>query len=479
MCPDCLSSVPSIRAVPESIERTLLPGGAPRLDSRGLVSNTISPPGHAGSTHDADPSVVARLQAYARTGDPSTLWPGLTETARVSALHEIDRVTRAVLAGSVGVHVDPDDAHATYALLIAGHTSGTGTLLGRWIADGIAVARQDVARGFSEQLAHARRRADRMAREVAPALDALEARGVKPVALRGFHTSRVYFEEPGVRRMADIDLLVPPRLIGQAEAALRARGLSADDGRAASVQARLDWRRTVSSEIFSVELEHERNRWNLDLHASLDRMFHPGAVARLDSEMEHVECIDIDGRSLLALRAPLLVLTLACHCSQELHANRLLRLVEIVRVIRTNRASGGLDWDEFLSMTKRTGTVALRLSGVRVGRGAGTRYGGRARARGRSRCVDLGRAARGGAARSGWGVSDRRGAARQLMWTRGSVAVLHWLLCAVWPGGVTRPRDFLYGWRGRWRRLRDGRLSLWAPDERGTAFALEQPERGG
>src|SRR5262245_7064908 len=171
-----------------------------------------------------EPSVAARLQAYARTGDPSTLWPGLTETARVSALQEVERITRAVLAGSAAVHVDPHDVHGTSALLIAGHTSGTGTLLGRWIADGMAVAREDVARGLLEQLAHARRRADRMAREVAPALDALEARGLKPVALRGFHTSRVYFEEPGLRRMADIDLLVPPRLIGRAEAALQAVG---------------------------------------------------------------------------------------------------------------------------------------------------------------------------------------------------------------------------------------------------------------
>ncbi|HEY6362916.1 MAG TPA: nucleotidyltransferase family protein [Vicinamibacterales bacterium] len=426
----------------------------------------------------ADPSVVARVQAFERTGDPSTLWPGLTETARVSALHEIDRVTRAVLAGSVGVHVDPDDAHATYALLIAGHTSGTGTLLGRWIADGIAVARQDVGRGFSEQLAHARRRADRLAREVAPALDALAARGVKPVALRGFHTSRVYFEEPGVRRMADIDLLVPPRLIDQAEAALRAVGFRPTT--AVLRPYRRDWiAPTVSSGIFSVELDHERNRWNLDLHASLDRMFHPGAVARFDSESEHVERIDIDGRSLLALRAPLLLLTLACHCSQELHANRLLRLVEIVRVIRTNRASGGLDWDELLSMMKRTGTSRYAYPAFAL---AEELAPGTVDARVLAVCRGASTwAARHAVARlvPAGGSHDRRGAARQLMWARGSVAVAHWLLCALWPGGFTRPRDFLYGWRGRWRRLRDGRLSLSAPDERGTAFVHEQPERGG
>jgi len=374
--------------------------------------------------------------------------------------------------------VDPQNGHATYALLIAGHTSGTGTLLGRWIADGVAVARQDVAVGFSTQLAHARRRADRLTREMAPVLDALDARGVKPVALRGFHTSRVYFEEPGLRRMADVDLLVPPRHIGQAEAALQEIGFRPTTP--VLRPYRRDWiGPEVSSEIFSVEVEDERNRWNLDLHASLDRFFHPGAVARLDSELDHVEPIDIDGRSLLALRPPLLLLSLACHCSQELHANRLLRLVEIVRVIRAGHASGRLDWDEFLSMMKRTRAARFTYPALALAEdlAPGTVD---------ARVLAVGRRASTWAARHAvrrlspaGGSADSRGALRQLMWARGSVAVLHWLLCAVWPGGVTRPRDFFYGWRGRLRRLREGRLSLWAPDERRARLAVEQSHEQG
>lgn len=426
----------------------------------------------------ADPSVAVRLQAYAQTGDPSTLWPGLTETARVSALQEVERMTRAVLAGSPAVHVDPDDAHATFALLIAGHTSGTGTLLGRWIADGVVVAQEEVARGFLNQLAHARRRADRMAREVAPALDALEAHGVKPVVLRGFHTSRVYFEEPGLRRMSDIDLLVPPPLIGRAEAALQAVGFRPTT--AVLRPYRRDWTGpTVSTEIVSVEVDDERNRWNLDLHASLDRLFQPGAVARLDSELEHVESIDIDGRSLLALRAPLLLLTLACHCSQELHANRLLRLVEIVRVIRADRAAGRLDWDEFLAMTKRTGAARYSYPALALAEelAPGT-VDARVLAIGRRESTWAAQHAVPRLSPAG-GSSDRRGAVRQLMWTRGPVAAVHWLLCALWPGGLTRPRDFFYGWRGRWRRMREGRLSLRAPDEHRSDFPHDRSlERG-
>ena len=343
---------------------------------------------------------------------------------------------------------------------------------------GSRLLERTLARGFSTQLAHARRRADRLAREVAPALDALEARGVKPVALRGFHTSRVYFEEPGLRRMADVDLLVPPRQVGQAEAALR--GIGFRPTTPVLRPYRRDWiGPEVSSEIFSVEVEDERNRWNLDLHASLDRLFHPGAVARLDSELDHVEPIDIDGRPLLALRAPLLLLSLACHCSQELHANRLLRLVEIVRVIRADRASGRLDWDEFLSMTKRTGAARYAYPALALAEdlAPGT-VDARVLAAGRRASTWAARHAVTRLSPAG-GSSDSRGALRQLMWTRGSVALLHWLLCAVWPGGLTRPQDFLYGWRGRLRRIREGRLSLRAPDERRTRFGIEQShERG-
>jgi hypothetical protein len=463
MCPDSLRYVRAIGTVRTPTE-CASSNGAPPLDNR-LEARY------------ADPSVAARVQAYAQSGDPSTLWPGLTETTRVSALQEIERITRAVLAGGVGVRVDPDNAHATYALLIAGHTSGIGTLLGRWIADGIAVAREDVAIGFSTQLAHARMRADRIAREVAPALDALEARGVKPIALRGFHTSRVYFEEPGLRRMADVDLLVPPRQIGEAEAALPEIGFRPTTP--VLRPYRRDWIGPgVSSEIFSLEVEDERNRWNLDLHASLDRWFHPGAVARLDSELDEVEPVDIDGRSLLGLRAPLLLLSLACHCSQELHANRLLRLVEIVRIIRADRVSGRLDWEEFLSMTRRTGAARYAHPALALAEelAPGTVD---------ARALVVVRRASTWAARHAvarlspaGGSSDSRGALRQLMWTRGSVAVLHWLLCAVWPGGLTRPGDFFYGWRGRLRRLRGGRLSLSAPDERRSESARRVQRAG-
>jgi hypothetical protein len=424
---------------------------------------------------NVDPSVARRLEAYRRTGDPSTLWPGLAETARIAALHEIERVTRAVLAGGNGVHVDPENVHATYALLIAGHTSGVGSLLGRWTGDGAVMARPDVARGFGDQLAHSRRRFARMSREVGPALDALTARGVKPVVLKGFHTSRTYFEEPGVRRMADVDLFVSPAAVDTAEDALRQVGFRPATG--SLHPHKRDWiGPTVSTEIFSVECDDERTRWNLELHASLDRVYHPGAVARLDAESEQVEPIEIDGRPLLALRAPLLLLSAACHCSQELDASRLLRLVEIVRIIRSGQASGDLDWDEVLGMMRRTraaryaypalalaedlapGTVDARV--LAIGRRAST-WAARHTV---ARLVPAG------------GSPDRRGVLRQMMWTSGSVAVLQRLMRNAWPARFSLTRDVVSGWRARWRRMRAGRLTLGAPDERRVSSAEQLRE---
>jgi hypothetical protein len=64
------------------------------------------------------------------------------------------------------------------------------------------------------------------------------------------------------------------------------------------------------------------------------------------------------------------------------------------------------------------------------------------------------------------GSLDHRGVLRQLMWTRGFVAVGTRLLRNFWPAAFSRPRDVLPGWRVRVRRLMSGALSLEAPNER-------------
>jgi hypothetical protein len=65
------------------------------------------------------------------------------------------------------------------------------------------------------------------------------------------------------------------------------------------------------------------------------------------------------------------------------------------------------------------------------------------------------------------GSLEERGVVRQLMWTRGTVAVAQRVLRTLWPASFLRPQDVGDGWRARVRRLRAGALTLRAPDERG------------
>jgi hypothetical protein len=166
------------------------------------------------------------------------------------------------------------------------------------------------------------------------------------------------------------------------------------------------------------------------------------------------------------LAPPLLVLVLACHCSQELDSSRLLRLVEIVQVVRVELARGRLHWDDVLALSSRTGTAryaypALALADALA---PGTID---------PRVLAVGRRESTWAARHtvdrlvpAGGSLDDRGLLRQLMWTRGPVAIAQRVLRTIWPASFTRPRDVIPGWRARLRRWRRGVLRLRAPDER-------------
>ena len=168
--------------------------------------------------------VSRRLADFARTQDPAALWPGLDEAWRIGAARSMEAVVRRVLAGERSVSLDPGAQHAAYALGVAGHTTGMGPLVGRWIEEGLVTTENGPAAFFAEHLMNGRSRAPRIEREVLPAIDALLARNIIPVVLKGFHTARTYFDEPGVRPMADVDLLVHPAEVANAEDALRSVG---------------------------------------------------------------------------------------------------------------------------------------------------------------------------------------------------------------------------------------------------------------
>ncbi|MEO8621861.1 MAG: nucleotidyltransferase family protein [bacterium] len=408
--------------------------------------------------------LARRLDRFARTQDPSALWPGLREPERVAAAGEIERLTRKVLQNQKDISIDSGDAHHTYALSVAAHTTGMGPLLGRWLEDGLITATPELRERLAWQLHHARRRAERMERESLPAFDAMIANGVVPVMLKGFRTSREYFEEPGVRRMSDIDVLVSNDQIALAESALGAAGFRSIG--TPLVPYKQDFIGPgVDERIYSLECSDERTKWVIELHASLDRTYHPGAVARIDRERARLIPCDVCGRALLALAPSVLLLELACHCSQELGSSRLLRLVEIVRVIRAERAAGRLNWDDFLAMLERTGAARYAFPALTLAEhlAPGTVD---------QRVLELGArestwAARHTVARlvPAGGSIEELGLLRQIMWMRGPAAFLNRAVRLVAPASQGRP-GLLPSWRVRWRQVRAGLLSFRAPDER-------------
>jgi hypothetical protein len=404
-----------------------------------------------------------RVAAFERTGNPAELWPGLTEHARVAAARELERVTRDVLAGRSGVTID--DRFGAHALGVAGHTTGTGPVVGRWLEDGRVVARNEVSAVFARHIDHGRRRAARIEREVEPALDTLRAREVPLTALKGFHTSRVYFEEPGMRRLSDVDLLVPATRVDDAEAAIRSAGFEANGP--AHRPYKRDWIGAgVDRRYYSVEYVDARTVWTLELHASLDRVYNAGAAARLDPLRGRTNELLVAGRTLEALDPEVLFLYLACHCSQELESMRLLRVFELVRLIRSERAAQRFDWGRVTTLLQATDAAPFIYPACSLVEdlAPGTID---------SRVLDAARAGSTWSARHAvprlapaGGSLDERGILRQLMWTRGPAAIVQRAFRTLWPASITRPDHVIPGWRARLRRLRTGLLTFRGPNER-------------
>lgn len=403
-----------------------------------------------------------RIAAFERSGDPAALWPGLTERARVAAAREIERVTRDVLAGRASVTISDElDAHA---LGVAAHTTGMGPVLGRWMEAGRVGASAAVAAMLARHIDHGRRRALRIERESLPAIDALLEKEIPIVALKGSHTARVYFDEPGMRRLSDVDLLVPPERVADAEGALSSVGFEPLGPEHRPYKR--DWIGPgVDRRFFSVEHADVRSVWTLELHASLDRVYNAGAAARLDVVRSDTMPLSIAGRALHGLEPAPLVVYLACHCSQELESMRLLRVFELVRVIRAERDAGALDWQRVRETLRETGAASFVYPAFSLVEdlAPGT-IDTVVLTESRDASTWPARHAVPRLAPAG-GSFDERGILRQLMWTRGPVAIAQRVFRTVWPASISRPDHVIPGWRARMRRLRAGLLTVRAPDE--------------
>ena len=103
-------------------------------------------------------------------------------------------------------------------------------------------------------------------------------------------------------------------------------------------------RNAADDHVWSHELWHARTPWKLDLHdglsfAAIMQVVHTRQTAVL------ADVLHIDGVPLRISDPNELIAVLATHGSTEIYLHRLLRLVELVLVIRRAESLGRLDWD--------------------------------------------------------------------------------------------------------------------------------------
>lgn len=273
------------------------------------------------------------------------LWPSVAEGQALRAQRRIVSVTTAILKNA-----DDPPSLATLsggeveAFALAAFVSGMGSWLGYWHERGRLVACGELSEVLRTQLRHGRRRASRMHGRLGTVLAAFRERDIEPVLLKGGHTGRVYFPEPGTRPMADFDLLVRPRDLQAAHSALTDAGFSqVSQSRRGESQWAAD---EATRAVRSVNVEHEDNPWTIDLHVSLDRRYLGGATARFGEwSWRLTEPLDIASSSARVMAQPLLTAYLAQHAGRGIHWFRMIRLVELVLVLERDVTNGSLEWD--------------------------------------------------------------------------------------------------------------------------------------
>jgi hypothetical protein len=296
-----------------------------------------------------------RARAWWATRDPRVLWPALEPSMLQPSADAIGRVVAALLRGD-STSLGSPAGHDAYAIGIAALLTGTGPLLGRWVEQGSLDVSDPLAKILARHLAHGRQRVERISRGLAPALSELGKAGIRPAIIKGFHTSYEYFAEPGLRPMSDVDVVVPPDAILDSEEAFRAAGFTAS---AVIVRPyKRDWYPPGDDgRLWSFEVFDARDRWKIELHDGLNFGYLPSFGFRLDGGLHSGTVRRVQGVPVRTAGQPLLTAILAAHLSTELYGMRLLRLVELVYVIRRDREFGLLDWNAFETLLEESGAT--------------------------------------------------------------------------------------------------------------------------
>jgi hypothetical protein len=292
------------------------------------------------------PEQVQQRQADARrNGYAAWLWPNVDIAHWRTALDQIVSVTREVLAGENGVELACDD---TRAMCIAAYSSGMGPLLGFWIENEMVRASPETGEMLRLHLCHNQRRMARLSVALRDVIEQLNRGDIVPVILKGMDTAFRYFPGAGVRPLSDIDLFIPPESIPRAEQILS--GLSYQRVLRTRAPYASDWiGPRVRRSPRTLTLVHKDDPWSIDVLGSLDKRLPTGARIGFDELLSSTFLANRSaGGHAQVMPQPLLALYLAVHFSQTLLNATILRVVELVLVIRRDTALGALDWNDFV-----------------------------------------------------------------------------------------------------------------------------------
>jgi hypothetical protein len=309
-------------------------------------------------------AAARRVARFESTLDPRVLWPDVTEQAFRAAMREIVRATSARLAdeGRALALTDPIPGGSS-AFGAAAFASGLGPLLGYWIEQGVLEAPTSLADLLRLHLDHGRRRGARLRAELERIVHLFADAGIGVVVLKGMHTGWAHFPDPGTRPATDIDILIRPQHVADAQHLLEQAGFR----KVSSVPQRSTWEPAGAGAVESVLLTHADNPWTLDLHETLDRQFaDSGALTRFAlGEEEDLEAWHVGGAQVRVLSQPLLTCFLAVHASHHFPYVSTLRLVELVLVLGRDGESA-FPWERLAERLARTGAQAYAYPALKL-----------------------------------------------------------------------------------------------------------------
>lgn len=291
------------------------------------------------------------------------LWRDVEVGDWFAALLSFEWVAGGILRG---VPVEPLTG-AAEAVGIAGYTSGMGPLLGHWVETGALSATPEIETILARHLRHNRARMRSMHARAGKVVAALAAAGVRPLVMKGMHTAFSCFPDPGTRPLSDIDLLIAREERELAGEVLHGLGFRA--GAETKYPKAQNWAPSHARSVpLTLRYLHRDDPWSVDLQVSLNRKCAPGApIAALDQcdLLGTTETWSVSSAA-RQMNPSALALHLMVHGGYGLESLTLLRICELILVVRSNGGRDSFDWHWIEGMAKKGGALEAIFPMIRM-----------------------------------------------------------------------------------------------------------------